>query len=212
KQLLGPGWNAICAFSLVFVLYSLTYAYIFVGGGITQSLIEPAVHVPRPVAATLFIVVLAAFVVASTQWVGRFSTVLIGLMVVCFLLAVARIFPHVSPAVLLNTGGQPFYGPYLWLALPVCLASFGFHGNVPGLVVYQRSKASGSMHFVRLGVGTVLICAVASGRAGHIATQRVCARAGGRWRCGGVAEGHVGLFKHRGHGAVAACLCLFRHC
>lgn len=156
KQLLGPGWNAICAFSLVFVLYSLTYAYIFVGGGITQSLIEPAVHVPRPVAATLFIVVLAAFVVASTQWVGRFSTVLIGLMVVCFLLAVARIFPHVSPAVLLNTGGQPFYGPYLWLALPVCLASFGFHGNVPGLVDYHQGKAKPVAQSIWLGSGLAL--------------------------------------------------------
>lgn len=156
KQLLGPRWNALCAFSLVFVLYSLTYAYIFVGGGITQSLIEPAIEVPRPLAATLFIAVLAVFVVASTQWVARLSTLLIGAMVVCFLLAVARIFPQVSHAVLLNNEGQPFYGRYLWLALPVCLASFGFHGNVPGLVDYHQGNAKAVAQSLWLGSGLAL--------------------------------------------------------
>lgn len=156
QQLLGPRWNAVCAFSLVFVLYSLTYAYIFVGGGITQEVLAPMLNVPRPAAATLFLAVLAVFVVASIHWVGRFSTLLIGAMVVCFVLAVARIFPHIQTSVLLNTEAQLFYGRYLWLALPVCLASFGFHGNVPGLVDYHQGQAKPVAQSIWLGSGLAL--------------------------------------------------------
>src|SRR5699024_12484389 len=98
--------------------------------------------VSRSSAATLFLSVLALFVMASTHWVGRLSTVLIGAMVLCFLWAVSGVFPRVSLEVLLNTEAAPFNGKYAWLALPVCLASFGFHGNVPGLVDYNRVRAN----------------------------------------------------------------------
>lgn len=160
KQLLGHRWNMITALSLVFVLYSLTYAYIFVGGGLTQELINQAPllpDVPRPLAATVFLLVLAAFVMTSTHWVGRLSTVLIGAMVLCFLLAVAGVFPHVSMEVLLNTEAAPFYGKYAWLALPVCLASFGFHGNVPGLVDYHRGRAKPVAQSIWLGSSLALL-------------------------------------------------------
>lgn len=141
---LGPKWNLLCAFSLVFVLYSLTYAYTFVGGGLTQEWLNHlplGAEVPRAWAAALFLFILAVLVVASTHWVGRASSLLIGAMVLCFVLAVAGVLPHVDVAVLLNTEAVPFYGKYAWLALPVCLASFGFHGNVPGLVDYHEGRA-----------------------------------------------------------------------
>lgn len=160
KQLLGRHWNAVCAFSLFFVLYSLTYAYIFVGGGLTQELLQQLPlqqNVPRPLAATLFLFVLAVFVVSSIHWVGRASTVLIGAMVVCFTLAVIGVFPHVKTEVLLNSSDASFYGRYLWLALPVCLASFGFHGNVPGLVDYYQGQASPVARSIWLGSGLALV-------------------------------------------------------
>src|SRR5699024_1662336 len=37
RGLLGPGWSLVTGFAVAFVLYSLTYAYIFVGGGLTQN-------------------------------------------------------------------------------------------------------------------------------------------------------------------------------
>lgn len=160
RQLLGKRWNLICAFSLVFVLYSLTYAYIFVGGGLTQALLEQPsfiTAVPRPLAASVFLFVLAGFVVASTQWVGRLSAVLIGAMVLCFVLAVAGVFPHVTLSVLLNTEAAPIYGQYAWLALPVCLASFGFHGNVPGLVDYHQGQAKPVAQSIWLGSSLALV-------------------------------------------------------
>lgn len=160
KQLLGNYWNVISSLSLVFVLYTLTYAYIFVGGGLTQELINQAPLLPdlsRSLAAVIFLFVIAVFVIASTHWVGRLSTVLIGTMVVCFLLAVTGVFPHVSFDVLLNAEAAPFYGKYAWLALPVCLASFGFHGNVPGLVDYHQGHAKSIAQSIWLGSGFALV-------------------------------------------------------
>ena len=37
RGLLGPGWSLVTGLAVAFVLYSLTYAYIFVGGGLTQN-------------------------------------------------------------------------------------------------------------------------------------------------------------------------------
>ena len=48
-----------------------------------------------------------------------------------------------SDLILLNmaSGGQAHYWIYAGAALPVCLASFGFHGNVSGLFDYFKGDA-----------------------------------------------------------------------
>lgn len=161
KQLLGTKWNVICAMSLTFVLYSLTYAYISIGGGLTMEAINqlPLLEAPvsRTVAATLFVLVLAVVVVSSTHWVGRLSTLLIAAMLVSFAIAVVGVFPHVQWAKLTNQAGDAVYWRYAWLALPVCLASFGFHGNVPGLVDYYQGEAKPVAQSILFGSGLALV-------------------------------------------------------
>ncbi len=151
KGLLGPVWSLITGVAVTFVLYSLTYAYIFVGGGLTQnSLInisgwlsaEP-IQVSRAFSSAVFLLVLATSVWVSTKVVDRFSTLLIGGMLVSFFLSTGSLLQSVTPAVLfdLNATGEQGYWHYAWAALPVCLASFGFHGNVPSLVSYYNKQA-----------------------------------------------------------------------
>lgn len=141
SRLLGRRWNLISGFTIAFVLYSLTYAYIYVGGGLTQqSLALLHIEVPRPAAASVFLLLLAACVSYSTHWVGRASTVLIGAMLVVFLLATTGLISEAKSSVLFNQEGELWYWRYAWLALPVCLASFGFHGNVPGLRQYYQGQ------------------------------------------------------------------------
>lgn len=160
KQLLGTKWNVICTISLTFVLYSLTYAYISIGSGLTQEAINQlplAVSVSRTAAAVLFILVLAVVVVSSTHWVGRLSTLLIAAMLVSFIIAVAGVIPHVQWEKLVNRTDEAIYWRYAWLALPVCLASFGFHGNVPGLVDYYQGEAKPVARSILLGSGLALM-------------------------------------------------------
>lgn len=151
RGLLGPTWSVITGLAVAFVLYSLTYAYIFVGGGLTQNSLlnisvwftEQPLQISRELSSVVFLLVLATSVWISTKVVDRFATLLIGGMLISFFLSTGSLLQSVTPAVLLDSqvAGEHNYWRYAWAALPVCLASFGFHGNVPSLVSYYNKQA-----------------------------------------------------------------------
>lgn len=139
KDLLGPAWSAVNGLSVAFVLYLLTYAYIFTGGNLTAH----ALGQPLWVGQIIFTLIFSACVWWSVYWVDRATTILIGGMVISFLWANGGLLASAQPDILLDTasGGQAHYWIYAGAALPVCLASFGFHGNVSGLFDYFKGDA-----------------------------------------------------------------------
>lgn len=143
KDLLGPAWNVFNGFAFVFVVYILLYAYIFVGGSVLQTWLQQAGFTDNGIiASTIFMLVFALCVWWSTKAVDRLSTVLIIGMAITFLTTVTGLLSHLDMAVLLNQLPQAVgseYMPYVWVALPVCLASFGFHMNVPSLMAYYQN-------------------------------------------------------------------------
>ena len=165
KDLLGQGWNVINGLSVAFVLYILTYAYITSGGGITEGFInqllsseQHTVQIGRVSGSLIFCLVLAIFVWFSTKAVDRFTTVLIGGMVIAFILSVAGLISSVKVEVLFDSmvQGEQQYLPYMLGALPVCLVSFGFHQNVPSLVKYYERDANRVMKSVFFGTAIAL--------------------------------------------------------
>ncbi|MFV9108935.1 tryptophan permease [Serratia fonticola] len=159
KDLLGKGWNTLNSLSITFVLYILTYAYISAGGSIIAHTLEGVFGANQTLSGLVFAIVVAFIVWLSTRAVDRLSTILIGGMVITFVLSIGDMFTHVQPAVLFNQGGSDAnYLPYALAALPYLLTSFGYHGNVPGLVKYYQ-KDSGAV--VRsLVYGTLLALAI----------------------------------------------------
>ena len=139
KDLLGPAWSAVNGLSVAFVLYLLTYAYIFTGGNLTAH----ALGQPLWVGQIIFTLIFSACVWWSVYWVDRATTILIGGMVISFLWANGGLLASAQPGILLDaaSGGQAHYWIYAGAALPVCLASFGFHGNVSGLFDYFKGDA-----------------------------------------------------------------------
>lgn len=139
KDLLGPVWSAVNGLSVAFVLYLLTYAYIFTGGNLTAH----ALGQPLWVGQIIFTLIFSACVWWSVYWVDRATTILIGGMVISFLWANGGLLASAQPGILLDaaSGGQTHYWIYAGAALPVCLASFGFHGNVSGLFDYFKGDA-----------------------------------------------------------------------
>ena len=165
KDLLGQGWNVINGLSVAFVLYILTYAYITSGGGITEGFInqllsseQHTVQIGRVSGSLIFCLVLAVFVWFSTKAVDRFTTVLIGGMVIAFILSVAGLISSVKVEVLFDSmvQSEQQYLPYMLGALPVCLVSFGFHQNVPSLVKYYERDANRVMKSVFFGTAIAL--------------------------------------------------------
>lgn len=166
KDLLGQGWNIINGLSVAFVLYILTYAYITSGGSITENWLnqlfstpESAVEIGKTSGSLIFCLLLAAFVWLSTKAVDRFTTVLIIGMVIAFFLSTGGLLSSVKSEILFNqvAQGEQHYFPYLLAALPVCLVSFGFHGNVPSLVKYYDRDGQRVMRAIFMGTGIALI-------------------------------------------------------
>lgn len=154
-DLLGKRWNIVNGLSVAFVLYILTYAYITSGGSITENAINSLgwISISRGTGSLLFCLALAFFVWFSTKAVDRLSTILIGGMIIAFFLSTTGLLTSVSCATLLDSqdANAPAHLPYLLTALPVCLVSFGFHGNVPSLVKYYNRDGRRVMQSIFIG-------------------------------------------------------------
>lgn len=143
KDLLGPVWNSINGLSITFVLYILTYAYISAGSSIISSNLSDYIEMPQAISGLVFALIVAFFVWLSTRAVDRLSTILIGGMVITFVMSIGGMVTTASPSILFNQveHGDTHYLPYALAALPYLLTSFGYHGNVPGLVKYYNKNS-----------------------------------------------------------------------
>ena len=155
-DLLGKRWNILNGLSVAFVLYILTYAYITSGGSITENAInslQGEIQISRSTGSLLFCLVLGLFVWLSTKAVDRISTILIGGMVIAFFLSTTGLLSSVNINTLLDNQNEntPAHLPCLLTALPVCLVSFGFHGNVPSLVKYYNREGRRVMQSIFIG-------------------------------------------------------------
>lgn len=138
KDLLGKGWNVVNGISIAFVLYILTYAYISASGSILHhTFAEMSLNVPARAAGLGFALLVAFVVWLSTKAVSRMTAIVLGAKVITFFLTFGSLLGHVQPATLFNVAqSNASYTPYLLMTLPFCLASFGYHGNVPSLMKY----------------------------------------------------------------------------
>ncbi|OQR52446.1 tryptophan permease [Klebsiella oxytoca] len=138
KDLLGNGWNIINGLTVAFVLYILTYAYISASGSVIQhTFAQMDLAVPARLGGLAFALVLAFIVWLSTKAVSRMTTIVLGAKILTFFMTFGGLMWHVEPAILFNRAeGNASYLPYVLMTLPFCLASFGYHGNVPSLMKY----------------------------------------------------------------------------
>ncbi|NHB98129.1 tryptophan permease [Photorhabdus stackebrandtii] len=142
KDLLGNGWNIINGITIAFVLYILTYAYISASGSIIQHVIgDMEIDFSPRLAGFLFAFAVAFVVWLSTKAVSRITSIILGAKVLTFFMTFGGLIYNVEPAVLFNTVEiNPTYWPYVLATLPFCLASFGYHGNVPSLMKYYGKE------------------------------------------------------------------------
>lgn len=138
KDLLGNGWNIINGLTVAFVLYILTYAYISASGSVIQhTFAQMNLAVPARLGGLAFALIVAFIVWLSTKAVSRMTTIVLGAKILTFFMTFGGLMWHVEPAILFNRAEvNAFYLPYVLMTLPFCLASFGYHGNVPSLMKY----------------------------------------------------------------------------
>lgn len=147
KDLLGNTWNIINGITVAFVLYILTYAYISANGAILSETIAMQLgHQVNPrlvgIATALFVGAVLWF---SSLAASRITSLFLGIKILAFVIVFGSFFFRVDYATLTDAsagmGQSNHYFPYIFMALPVCLASFGFHGNIPSLIIcYGKRK------------------------------------------------------------------------
>lgn len=140
RDLLGRRWNLINGASIAFVLGILTYAYISASGAILQhTFTSLGMPVSARIAGLGFTLLVALFVWLGTAVVSRVTLIFLGAKVITFFLLFGGLLGHVKPALLFPSGGEEArYLRYLWMVVPFCLASFGYHGNISGLIGYYQ--------------------------------------------------------------------------
>ncbi|AUY24579.1 tryptophan permease [Mixta calida] len=140
RDLLGRRWNLINGASIAFVLGILTYAYISASGAILQhTFASLGMPVSARIAGLGFTLLVALFVWLGTAVVSRVTLIFLGAKVITFFLLFGGLLGHVKPALLFPSGGEEArYLRYLWMVVPFCLASFGYHGNISGLIGYYQ--------------------------------------------------------------------------
>ncbi|MCG3472369.1 tryptophan permease [Xenorhabdus bovienii] len=158
KDLLGKGWSTLNGLSIAFVLYILTYAYVSAGSSILFHNITHLLPLPQSGTGLLFALIVAFIVWMSTKAVDRLSTILIGGMVITFIMSVGGMFTEVKSTVLFDQANtETSYLPYTFMALPYLLASFGYHGNIPGLVKYYHKDSRAVAHSLFYGTLIALV-------------------------------------------------------
>jgi len=137
---LGPRWKMLNNFSLVFVLYVLCYAFISGGASSAAQTLRAGMDVELSpvVSVVLYSLVVAVLVWIGTSTVSRVTTVIVAGMVISFALSIAQLMSGTTPALLLDVKADYFV--YSFAALPVYLASFGFHTNVPSLLKFYGKE------------------------------------------------------------------------
>ncbi|HFL6519289.1 TPA: low affinity tryptophan permease TnaB, partial [Salmonella enterica] len=163
KDLIGNKWNVISGTTVAFVLYILTYAYISANGAIISETIS--MHSDSHVNPRVIGVCTALFV-AGVLWfsslaASRITSLFLGIKILAFVIVFGSLFFQVDYSILsgmseVNEDSRSFF-PYIFMAIPVCLASFGFHGNIPSLIICYGKKKDKLIKSVVLGSFLALV-------------------------------------------------------
>jgi len=153
KALLPTSLRVLNGLSVLFVSYILVYAYISGGGSMLGHSLQSGlgIELDQSVASFVFAVLLGLIVSFSTKAVDRFTSAMLGGMVITFSIAIFSLLSGANFSLL-----QPFAEmterlPYSWAAIPSLMVCFGFHSNIPSLVKYYKKDSSKVVNSIRYG-------------------------------------------------------------
>lgn len=136
QRYLGRYGQLITGFSMMFLMYALTAAYISGAGELLASSISEwfSVSLSSSAGVLIFTLVAGGVVCIGTSLVDLFNRFLFSAKILFLVIMLALLMPHVHQANLLT---MPLEKGLALSALPVIFTSFGFHGSVPSIVSYM---------------------------------------------------------------------------
>ena len=135
QKYLGTFGNRIAGFSLLFLIYGLTAAYMSGGGSIVSNFLETifGLSINPQWSVLLFSVIFGGIVTISTQWIDGATRVLFIVKLIFLALLILAFIPFIKGENLLN---MPIEKGLIITSIPIIFTSFGFHGSIPSIVLY----------------------------------------------------------------------------
>lgn len=137
RRYLGRYGQWLTGFSMLFLMYALTAAYVSGAGELLSSSLSDWLAIPLPPSAgvLLFTLVGGAVVCIGTSLVDLFNRFLFTAKTIFLVVMLALLLPHIHQVNLLTL---PLEKGLALSAIPVIFTSFGFHGSVPSIVSYMN--------------------------------------------------------------------------
>ncbi|QTL38320.1 tyrosine transporter TyrP [Xenorhabdus budapestensis] len=134
---LGKYGKIIAGFSMMFLLYALTAAYISGAGDLLTANINKwlGASFHGAVGVLLFTLIGGGIVCIGTSSVDFINRILFSAKIIFLVLMLGLMLPHIQHVNLLS---MPIEQGLILSAVPVVFTSFGFHGSVPSIVRYMK--------------------------------------------------------------------------
>ncbi|WP_313088264.1 tyrosine transporter TyrP [Atlantibacter hermannii] len=135
RRYLGKPGQWLTGFSMLFLMYALTAAYISGAGELLASSLSQWLSTTlSPTSGVLLFTLIAGGIVCiGTHMVDMFNRLLFSAKIILLVVMLALLMPHIHQANLLTL---PLEKGLALSAIPVIFTSFGFHGSVPSIVSY----------------------------------------------------------------------------
>ncbi|WP_323836450.1 tyrosine transporter TyrP [Photorhabdus africana] len=136
QRYLGNSGKMLAGFSMMFLMYALTSAYISGAGELLTVSLNKWLNLslPASVGVILFTVIGGGVVCIGTRSVDMVNRVIFGAKIIFLVLMLGMMMPHVQHINLLT---MPLEQGLILSSIPVIFTSFGFHGSVPSIVKYM---------------------------------------------------------------------------
>jgi tyrosine-specific transport protein len=133
KRTLGRGGQILSWIIYLFLLYTLTTAYLAGGGPIFIEAIETFTGWQFPAWVNPFplLIIFGFFVYQGTHSVDFVNRLLMLGLAISYVLIVVFLFPHIQASLLMHTNWTA-----IWMAVSIVSTSFGFHIIIPTLTDY----------------------------------------------------------------------------
>lgn len=135
RRYLGRAGQWLTGFSMLFLMYALTAAYISGAGELLAASLSEwtGLSISSALGVLLFTIIAGGIVCLGTQSVDFFNRFLFSAKIVMLVVMLALMLPHIHKVNLLS---MPLQKGLALSAVPVIFTSFGFHGSVPSIVNY----------------------------------------------------------------------------
>ncbi len=136
---LGRFGQWITGFSMMFLMYALTAAYISGAGELIASSINDWFNADiSPTTGVIFFTLIGGGVICvGTSLVDLFNRFLFSAKILFLVVMLVLLAPHIHKVNLLTL---PLEKGLALSAIPVIFTSFGFHGSVPSIVSYMNGN------------------------------------------------------------------------